>query len=125
MPTIGPFIVDAAEGVLIPARGAEVIPAPDPSDPPIIDTSRALAQASTVVTATMVANEAAALTLTAAYHDARGTVVEYRGVDCFVVDVRAEHREAHGSGDQWSDHGIVVATWTLAADPSWIPEESP
>jgi len=114
--TIGPFTVDAAEGVLKPALGSVKISV-DPA-PPVYDFSLAVGQVSIIKTVRSCATVALALTEALSYRQAFGNAVLYKGVLCFVADVKPDHRAARtGEGGG----GVAEAEWSLVAAVGWVP----
>lgn len=114
---LGLFTVDAAEGIILPAKGVEVITLPGPTY--ATDASRAAPSVSPIVTVRAFADPAAALTEAAAYYAAIGEVLTFRGLPCFVADVSVDHRAAHPSAA--GAGAVVTATWSLIAPLTWVP----
>lgn len=115
--TIGPFTVDAAEGVLRPANGI-IKTSTDPA-PPVYDVSQAVGVESPIGSVARFATPALALTEAKAYRTAVGAVVVFRGVSCLVADCVPDHRAADDSNA--GAGGIVTARWTLVASLAWVP----
>lgn len=114
--TIGPFTVDAAEGVLKPPLGAVKISI-DPA-PPVYDFSLAVGQVSIIRTVRSRPTVAQALTEALSYRTAFGNAVMYKGILCFVADVKPDHRAARtGEGGG----GVAEAEWSLVASVGWVP----
>ena len=114
--SIGPFTVDAAEGVLKPALGSVKISV-DPA-PPVYDFSLAVGQVSVIRTVRSCASVALALTEAQNYRTAYGAAIVYKGITCFVADVKPDHRAARtGEGGG----GVAEAEWSLVTAIGWIP----
>lgn len=113
--TIGPYIVDTAEGILRPAAGI-IKTSVDPA-PPTYYTGQAIGVASTIDTAAKFNTPGAALAAALAYRTLVGAVVMFRGVPCFVADVEPNHAAAKAEGGE----AIATARWTLVASLSWVP----
>lgn len=116
--TLGPFTVDAAEGILHPAKGIDVVPNPSPPPDYIADNRRSNPVPSPILTVRAFATPAAALAEAAAYAAAIGSVVTFRGIPCFVADVVCEQRAAEMSS---AGASVLVGNWTLAATLGWVP----
>jgi len=114
--TIGPFTVDAAEGILIPANGIVKVSI-DPA-PPVYDSSMASGVPSRIRTVRAFTTAAAALTEALNYRTAVGVAVVFRGVACFVANVEPDHRSAYSTG---TGPGIATAEWTIVATLGWTP----
>jgi hypothetical protein len=112
---IGPYTVDAAEGILRPAVGV-VKTSVDPA-PPTYDTSQAAGVASTIDTVRAFATPALALVEAQAYRSVIGATITFRGVSCFVANVEPDHRAAEVEGGT----AYAVAKWTLVASLGWVP----
>lgn len=114
--TLGVWTVDTAEGILKPALGV-IKTSVDPA-PPTYDTSLASGQVSTIRTARRFTTAALALAEAISYRTAVGNAILFRGVVCFVADVRPDHRAIHSSIGAGA---IAEAEWDLVAPYTWVP----
>lgn len=113
--TIGPFTVDAAEGILQPAYGI-IKTSIDPA-PPTYYAAQAVGIESPISTVRAFATPALALAEALAYAAAIGGVVTFRGVACFVANVEPDHQAMKVEGRT----ATAVARWSLVASPAWVP----
>ncbi len=113
---IGIWTVDAAEGILKPALGVVKVSV-DPA-PPVYDTSLSVGQVSVIRTVRSCATVALALTEALAYRSAFGSAVVFKGVACFVADVRPDHHAAKTGN---SGAGVAECEWHLVAPNTWVP----
>jgi hypothetical protein len=89
----------------------------DPA-PPVYDFSMAVGQISIIRTVRSFATVALALTEALSYRGAFGGAMMYKGVLCFVADVKPDHRAARTGN---AGEGVAEAEWFLVAAVGWVP----